>query len=108
MIKVYIASKYSDGDKQQNVYLHLEAAHRLIDLGFSVFAPLLSHYIDLYFPKSYDVWMNHDLEWLPVCDCLLRLDGESPGADIEVKEAEKLGIPVFYDIKSLEEWAIWK
>jgi len=42
------------------------------------------------------------MEWITVCDCVLRLEGESPGADAEVVLAKKKGIPVFYSIDELK------
>lgn len=42
------------------------------------------------------------LQWVESCDCLLRLDGESKGADIEVSRAKELKIPVFYSIDELK------
>jgi hypothetical protein len=45
--------------------------------------------------------MMLDKEWVLRCDCLLRLPGESPGADEEVELAVKNNIPVFYSIDEL-------
>jgi hypothetical protein len=39
------------------------------------------------------------MAWLAKCDCLLRLPGESKGADNEVFWAKKLGMPVYYSIQ---------
>jgi hypothetical protein len=41
------------------------------------------------------------MEWLAVCDCVLRLPGESKGADAEVKFAQEIGKPVYYSIAEL-------
>jgi 4-hydroxy-3-methylbut-2-en-1-yl diphosphate synthase IspG/GcpE len=56
------------------------------------------------FPQGYDTWLTLDIEWLSVCDCLLRLPGESKGADIEVEYAREHMIPVFYTIEQLIEY----
>ena len=45
--------------------------------------------------------MDLDLVWLECCDCLLRLPGESKGADIEVKHALENNIKVFYSIDEI-------
>jgi len=45
-----------------------------------------------------------DLEWLAKCDAVLRLPGESKGADIEKDYALSLGIPVFFSIDDLLEY----
>jgi hypothetical protein len=101
MIKVYIASPYTIGDQARNVYISLAVADELIKLGFYPYCPLLTHFQHMMFPQSYDKWLELDFEWLRQCDCLLRLDGESKGADLEVQEAGYNDIPVFYNIESL-------
>lgn len=99
--KVYIASPYSLGDKEKNVQVQVETASKLLDMGFNPFWPLASHYLHSWKKQTYDTWMEIDLEWLESCDYLLRLPGESKGADMEVAHARKLGIPVFYSIEQL-------
>jgi len=101
MIKTYIASPYTIGNHLVNVLIQIGYAHELIGLGFNPYVPLLSHYLEEYKHQEYETWMSIDLEWLKTCDCLLRLPGESSGADREVAFAIKKQIPVFYDIKSL-------
>lgn len=65
------------------------------------FAPLLGHYVDVHYRFDCHWWLEYDLIWLRLCDCVLRLDGESDGADREVEEAKKLGIPVYYSLSEL-------
>jgi len=103
-IKVYIASPYTLGDVAVNVKLQIDTADILMDEGFSPFVPLYSHFQHMAHPRVYTDWIENDLIWVEVCDCLLRLGGESKGADDEVKYAEKLGLPVFYSIKDLCEY----
>lgn len=105
MIKVYVASPYSIGDTEENVYRNMEAGDMLIQEGFYPFIPLLMHFQDKEFPKTYDYWLDYCLEWLYCCDAVLRLDGESKGADLEVQEALNAEIPVFYNIIDLMLWA---
>ncbi len=101
MTKVYIASPYTQGDSILNVRRSLAAADELLEQGFIPFVPLLSHFWHFYSPKPYDVWTLYDLEWVTACDALLRLAGESSGADCEVAEAQGCGIPVFYSMEQL-------
>lgn len=100
-IKVYIASPYSKGDVAINVRRQIDAADELMNNGFAPFWPVHSHFHHLVHPRPYQDWIDVDLTWIDVCDCLLRLDGESPGADGEVARANELGIPVFYSIEEL-------
>ena len=105
VIKVYIASPYTKGDAVLNVRRSLEAADDLLSRGYVPFVPLLSHFWHFYSPKGWRVWMEYDLEWVPVCDALLCLSGESAGADREVEVARWHSIPVFFDVEMLNAWA---
>ena len=103
-ITVYIASPYTNGNKTDNVRASLLVADELLEKGFVPFTPLLSHFWNYLTPKPYEVWLKLDKEWLLRCDCVLRLPGESQGADEEVALAEKFGIPVFHCIEEIEEF----
>ena len=102
MIKIYLASPYTIGDIAVNVKLQIDTVDTLITMGFAPFAPLYSHFQHMAHPRDYHDWIKLDLEWVSVCDCILRLGGESSGADGEVAYAKKLGIPVFYSIEALK------
>ena len=99
--KVYIASPYTKGDVALNVRKQIDTVDYLISLGFLPFAPLYYHFQHMVHPRPYEDWLSIDLEWVEVCDCVLRLTGESEGANKEVELAEKLGIPVFYTIDDM-------
>src|SRR5580693_1616163 len=94
-IRVYIASPYTKGDVAINVKAQLDAVDTLMSLGYYPFAPLYSHFQHMAHPRPYKDWIEADLVWVSVCDAMLRLPGESSGADNEVKVAKELGIPVF-------------
>ena len=100
-IKVYIASPYRLGLKEENVLRQVDMFHELMSRGFVPFAPLLNHYVDIHFPHDEMEWLQYDFEWLDMCDCVLRLDGESSGADAEVFRHNAQGKPVFYNIDEL-------
>lgn len=104
MVKVYIASPYTVGDVAVNVRKQIDAAEELMNLGFAPFAPLYSHFQHMVHPRPYEDWINLDLEWVTVCDCVLRLPGHSLGADGEVDLALDLGKPVFYTRKALQDY----
>ncbi len=40
---------------------------------------------------------------LTKCDAILRIEGESKGADQDVKIAKELGLKVYYDLKDIPE-----
>lgn len=104
MIKVYIASPYSIGDTAINVKRQLDCANELIMLGYAPFVPLYSHFQHMAHPQPYEVWLMLDMEWLNVCDCILRLHGASAGADFEVMNAIKDNKQVFYSIEELNQF----
>lgn len=101
---VYIASPYTSGPCADNVAVQIDAFHRLLDLGFAPFAPLLSHFAELHRRRPYDEWIyDWCIPWVERCDLILRLPGTSKGADIEVQHALKHGIEVYFgweDLKS--------
>lgn len=99
---VYIASPYTKGDVAVNVRRNIEAADRVALIGYVPFAPLLTHFWHLLIPHEYEFWCEHDLAWLERCDCIIRLPGESTGADKEVARAVELGLPVYYSVEELE------
>ena len=104
MIVVYIASPYTLGDVGKSVGVHMKVANDLIGRGFCVIAPLLTHFLHIFYPRDWETWIKVDLELLSRADVVYRVPGKSAGADIETQEAEKLGIPV---VHSLDELGVW-
>jgi hypothetical protein len=95
---IYVAGPYSGGDPVLNTRKAIEAGEFLIELGFVPFIPHLTHLWHLVSPHGIDYWYDYDNEWIHKCDGLLRLLGESKGADAEVDLALSLGLPVFHII----------
>lgn len=102
--KVYIASPYTLGDAGTNVKKQLDMAGLLLDIGLIPFAPLTTHFLHMANPKTYETWMDFDFEWVKACDSLLRLPGESKGADSEMGIALRYDIPIFNDLIPLLDW----
>jgi len=101
MIHVYVAGPYTS-DPDANVRRAIGAGQRIRDeLGALPFVPHLFHLWDAMIPNDYRFWMEMDFAWLRKCDALLRLPGESSGADEEVALAESLGLPVFHGFDAL-------
>lgn len=100
-IKVYIASPYTKGDMASNVREQILTGHKLMKLGFCPFIPELYHFVHIVCPIEYDEVLDMCLRWVECCDCVLRLPGESKGADMEVTYALKLGLKVYYSIDEL-------
>ncbi len=92
---IYIAGPYTKGDVELNVRNALAMAEKVIQKGGLPFVPHLSHFWHLEHPKDLRWWYSYDIELLKRCDCLVRLMGESEGADNEVLVATELRIPVY-------------
>jgi hypothetical protein len=105
MKKVFIAGPYTLGDVAQNVKMAMNMANDLINLGFAPYCPHLTHFLHMNHFQLYATWLQLDLIYLACCDALIRLPGQSNGADGEVKKAEELNIPVFYDLENLLQWS---
>lgn len=97
-MKIYIAGPYSKGDVGLNVRNAIHAGDYITHFGHVAFIPHLSHFWHLLIPHEYEFWLQQDIEWLKECDALLRLEGESSGADKEVELALELGMPVYYSL----------
>lgn len=100
-MRVYIAGPYTKGDVAENVANAMDFADQLMAQGHVPYVPHLSHFQNLMWPHPYEDWTKLGLAWLAQCDAVLRLPGESNGADVEVLEAQRLGIPIYYDISDL-------
>ena len=100
---IYVASPYTSGDVAENVRRNLEAADAIASAGLVPFAPLLSHFWHLLFPHPYEFWTDQDMAWLERCDAIVRLPGESRGADMEVAWMAAHGKPVFESVAELLE-----
>ena len=96
MIKVYLAAPYTKGDVCQNVRRVIDFAEQLSSFGIIPFVPHLTHFWHFIYPHEISFWYEYDNACLKDCDCLIRLSGDSEGADKEVELARSLGIPVVY------------
>jgi len=99
--RIYIAGPYTNGDVAMNVRNAFAAANDLADRGFAPFVPHATHFWHMLFPRPYEFWLDLDNQFLPCCQAVLRIPGESSGADKEVDLAKKLGIPVFTAIEEV-------
>jgi hypothetical protein len=99
-IKIYIAGPYTKGDVALNVRKAIFAADYVTaTLGHVAYCPHLTHFWHMLIPhENIQFWYDYDIEWLKVCDAILRLEGESHGADEEVRIAESLGMRVYRSV----------
>lgn len=100
---VYVAGPLSVGPWTQNVATAIRAAELLLSRGKVPFVPHLNVVWDLVYPHTHAEWLEWCLAWLERCDAVLRLPGESVGADMEAERAEELGLPVF-GLNEVRHW----
>jgi len=109
-LRIYIAGPYSPQNctlhdapriAQRNVDKAIEIANRLIDKGHFVFVPHLSHYIYIHSSsrkRPWKYWIELDLTFLRRWADALFFIAPSRGANIELREAKKLGLKIFYSL----------
>lgn len=109
--RIYIAGPYTKGDVAQNVANAIHVANHLLDQGCVPFVPHLTHFWHLIHPRPYEDWLGYDLVWLEQCDTLVRIDGDSNGANKEEERMRELERPVFHlsgihlkGFLELDEW----
>ncbi len=116
---VYVAGPITLGPLDRNVFAACMAGVRLIRAGLAPIVPQLTCYLgqtptgdgEGVVPEvaaagiDHATWLAVDLPLVRRCDALLRLPGASKGADLEVAEAGRAGIPVFTDETALVAWA---
>ena len=97
-MRIYIAAPFSTGDVTTNIRNAILAGDKLLEMGHIPYIPHLSHFWHYISPKPWDVWLEIDKNWLDICDAVLRLPGESKGADMEVELAKKLCLFIYYSL----------
>lgn len=116
--KVYIAGPISKGDLASNINQGTAAFVALTKAGFAPMCPHWSVYSKPVAAMSCGTvlceatamgnedmthadWMGVDLPWVECAHAVLRLPGESTGADLETAHAERHLIPVFTSTEEL-------
>ncbi len=107
MKRVYVAGPMSastDAEVEANVMRAAEYAARIMAMGFDVFCPHLFYFIEKAGQAAevptpdYAGWLAIDFRELARCDLLFVVD-RSPGTDLEIQEAGRLGIPVIWSLE---------
>lgn len=93
-MRVYIAGPYSS-DPPANTALALRVAELVWMHGDIPYVPHLTMFWEFAHHHPYEDWLEYDMEWLRQCEALLRIPGESQGADLEVAAARQLGLQIF-------------
>lgn len=102
-IYVFVAGPMStSGEPGPNLNAAAVASATLMKLGFVPFVPHVTWVLHAITPEvEIEAWKRWDLLWIERCDCVLRLPGESEGADGEVDYASAIEKPVFHTMADL-------
>lgn len=109
MKRIYVAGRYSAGnviDVLKNIGRGEKACAELFQLGFAPFCPwsdkvFITHNPDAEF--TLQQFYEYSISWLDVSDAVFVLPDseESMGTQAEIKKAEELNLPVFYEIADM-------
>jgi len=106
-VRVYLSSPITLGDRNRNLYVACRAQKSLMEKGYAAWNPVLSMLAPFAWEKNpritHETWIECDLAWVAVADCVLRIPGESRGADIECDYARCRGIPVYNSIAEVRK-----
>ena len=108
MKRVYVAGPFRADTAwriQQNVRAAEAASLAIWGAGGAALCPHKNtEHFQNELPDS--TWLEGDLCWLEVSEAIYMLPNWefSEGARLERNEAERLGLPVFYDLPSLARW----
>ena len=97
-MKIYIAGPYTKGDVAHNVKNAIFAGNQVAERGHTPFIPHLTHFWHLIWPHDYAFWLGQDAVWLVECDAVLRIPGDSVGADQEIEMARGLGKIIYLSL----------
>ena len=105
-LKVYISGPITKGSRNANFFQACEAEYQLMLAGFAPLNPARSIILPFAWQDDmpHELWLECDLPWVAASDAVLRLPGESTGADEECRYAVQHNIPTFVSIKFLEHW----
>jgi hypothetical protein len=105
--RIYVSGPITKGDLRRNIKQATDAGIRLLRLGYAPLVPHLTCYMSGDAPEVlpcgtvHEDWYDSDFSWVAVSHAVLRLPGESDGADRETSLARNFGIPVFDSIDDL-------
>ena len=109
MKKIYVAGAYSSDNiigVFDNIRRGIHTSYGLLNAGYAPFVPWFDWLFLLIGPVSLDKLREYTLVWMRGCEAVYVIpEGleNSKGTHHEIKVAESLGIPVYYDIEELFE-----
>jgi len=105
-VRIYVAGPYTKGGVAVNVRNAILAGEALVQKGHTPFIPHLTHLWHIVIPHDVQFWYDYDMHWLKECDALLRIPGESIGADKEEAFALLHRFTVYHHIDEVPQKTI--
>lgn len=112
MARIYVAGAYNAGNVMQvldNIRNGMRWSTRVMLLGHAPFCPWQDFHFQLMLRENETLtiqdYYNYSLEWLRASDYMFVTPGweNSTGTRAEIKEAHRLGIPVFFNIEDIPD-----
>ena len=97
---IFISGPYSS-DPLINTCKAIQAGEEVVKLGHTPYIPHLNLIWDMFNPHPKNFWCKLDLGILYKCDGILRLPGESPGADQEIFHAVLWQLKIFHRLEDI-------
>ena len=112
MKRVYVAGAMSADnilEMLQNIHDGIKLGSELLKNGYAPFVPhfdiffKIQNGVDFNIPLQY--YYDYTMEWLRASECVVVCPNykNSVGTKAEIKQAEELGLPVYYNIEDLLE-----
>jgi hypothetical protein len=110
--RIYCAGAYSAPNVIEvfaNMKRGMQLAVRVLQAGMAPFCPWLDYQFSLMSekPVTLEHYYNYSMSWLLVSDAVIVVPENaetSKGTQAEIKKAQELGIPVFYEFEELLKW----
>ena len=110
MKRIYIAGAYSANNvitALDNMRKGMRLATKVFLIGHAPFCPWLDFHFQLMLREGETItvedYYKYSIAWLKVSDAMLLVPGwqVSKGTKAEMEIADKMGIPIYYDIEEL-------
>lgn len=99
-------SKKEEASQLLNVRRMCSVANDIVQLGLVPHVPALCGFWHMLQPLPRELWLLISQNEIARSNACYRMPGPSAGADAEIEFAEGLGIPVFYSMQALADWAV--
>lgn len=99
--RIYLSGPISLGPKGHNLGQFLDVHEKLMHAGYAPLNPGLTMLLPFQADVRHAEWLASDLPWVEVSDAVLRLPGDSRGADQECAHAARCGIPIYHSFEEV-------